>query len=119
MWWWWCPLDVGGPVPDRRWCCPLFLFPLSLCVCVGSCWPCHGCMVQILKKDGQRARAAEAYELAGDYHEMSGKGESSVRKCKEQRALDFLGPCCAIIVIRYFQQYTIKYFVFEFLYKIL
>jgi alpha-soluble NSF attachment protein len=43
--------------------------------------------VQILKKDGQRARAAESYELAGDYHEMSGKGESSVRKCKEQRAL--------------------------------
>ena len=42
---------------------------------------------QILKADGQRVRAAEAFEMAGDYYEMSGRGESSVRKCKEQRAL--------------------------------
>jgi hypothetical protein len=78
VWWWWCPLDVGGPVPDHRWC---LFFLLSVVGLATVAW------VQILKKDGQRARAAESYELAGDYHEMSGKGESSVRKCKEQRAL--------------------------------
>ena len=40
-----------------------------------------------MKKDGQLARAAEAFELAADLYEMSGRGESSVRKCQEELAL--------------------------------
>jgi len=44
-------------------------------------------LANILKKDGQSTRAAEAFRDAGDLYEMSGKGESSVRKCKEELAL--------------------------------
>ena len=44
-------------------------------------------LYQLLKNDHQKARAAEAYEEAADMYEMHGKGDSSVRKCKEELAM--------------------------------